>query len=142
MRAGQCQPRCHQPPRRGPVQTYHVRVGHKTVKPPNRPAHLALPDPLLWRRLQELIDDGPRIRFGRHGVFLAMDHPPLVFFVDGQVERAVGQDPFGSCDPGLHAPGHDDDHFDVKRGEFETEGVAIGVEGGFAGIVGACERMT
>lgn len=71
-----------------------------------------------------------------------MDHAPLVFFVDGQVERAVGQDSLGSCDPGLHAPGHDDDHFDVERGEFETEGVAIGVKGGFACIVGAYERMT
>lgn len=80
-------------------QTYHVSVGQKTVKPPNRPARLAIPDPLLWRRLQDLSDHGSRIHFVGHGVFLAMLQSPLIFVIDGQVERVLGQVSIGSCDP-------------------------------------------
>lgn len=110
-------------------------MGHKTVKPPNRPARLAIPDPLLWRRVKDLADYGPCIRFARHGIFLATLQSPLIFVIDGQVERVLGQGSFGSRDPGLYGPGHNDDDSDVERGEFDTQCIAVGVERRLAGIV-------
>jgi hypothetical protein len=61
--------------------------------------------------------------------------PSLVFGGEGVVERGRGESAVRSRDATLDAA--DDEGYDgyVEGGEFDTEGVAVGLQGGFGGVV-------
>lgn len=68
------------------------------------------------------------VEIGIDTVGLRVGDPTDILFLYRHVERILAKDSFGSSDVRLDSTSDDNDHANVERCEFDTEGVAVAVQ--------------
>ena len=66
---------------------------------------------------------------------------PLIILLHRLIQTALGQPAFGPRDPALHAASDDGDDLDAKGLEFDAQGIGVGVQGRFGGVVDGAEDV-
>ena len=70
-----------------------------------------------------------------------MPQPPLIIRLNWLIQTPLRQPPLRPRNATLHASSHNRDDFDAERLEFDAQGVGVGVERGFGGIVDGAEDV-